>query len=56
MLLELHEDNKQFAANLRKTHTLCDDNDDIGTASLIEDWIDETEQRAWFLFEATRSE
>ena len=54
MLLELHEDNKQFAANLRKAHSLCDDNDDIGTASLIEDWIDETERRAWFLFEATR--
>jgi starvation-inducible DNA-binding protein len=54
MLLELHEDNKQFAANLRKVHSLCDDNDDIGTASLIEDWIDETERRAWFLFEATR--
>lgn len=56
MLAELHEDNKQFAANLRKAHTLCDDNDDIGSASLIEDWIDETEQRAWFLFEATRGE
>ena len=54
MLAELHEDNKQFAANLRKAHTLCDDNDDIGTASLLEDWIDETERRAWFLFEATR--
>ena len=56
MLLELHEDNKQFAANLRKAHTLCEDNDDIGSASLLEDWIDETERRAWFLFEATRGE
>jgi starvation-inducible DNA-binding protein len=51
MLAELHEDNKNFAANLRKAHQLCEDNEDIGTASLIEDWIDETERRAWFLFE-----
>ena len=54
MLSELRDDNKTFAANLRETHELCDKHDDIATASLIENWIDETERRVWFLFEATR--
>jgi starvation-inducible DNA-binding protein len=54
MLAELRDDNRQLAANLRETHGLCDENDDVATASLIEVWIDEAERRAWFLFEATR--
>ena len=28
----------------------------LATASLIEVWIDETERRTWFLFEASRRE
>ncbi|MFT3904861.1 MAG: DNA starvation/stationary phase protection protein [Steroidobacteraceae bacterium] len=54
MLAELREDNRQFAANLRAAHTVCDDHEDVATASLIEEWVDEAERRAWFLFEATR--
>jgi starvation-inducible DNA-binding protein len=54
MLAELREDNKQLAARLRETHELCDEHRDVATASLIENWIDEAERRAWFLFEATR--
>ena len=54
MLAELRDDNKQLAANLRETHGLCDEHDDVATASLLEVWIDEAERRAWFLFEATR--
>jgi starvation-inducible DNA-binding protein len=54
MLAELQEDNKQLAARMREAHDVCDDNRDIATASLIENWIDETEQRTWFLFEANR--
>lgn len=54
MLAELRDDNRQLAANLRETHALCDENNDVATASLIEVWIDEAERRAWFLFEATR--
>ena len=53
-LAELREDNKQLAANLRETHDLCDEHGDVGTASLLENWIDETERRTWFLFEASR--
>lgn len=54
MLAELQEDNKTLAASLRAAHVVCDEHNDIATASLIENWIDETEERTWFLFEANR--
>ncbi len=54
MLAELRDDNKALAARLRETHNVCDEHRDIATASLIEVWIDETERRTWFLFEASR--
>jgi starvation-inducible DNA-binding protein len=56
MLRELMEDNKHMAAAMRKAHKLCDDHEDVGTASLLEVFIDETERRTWFLFEASRKE
>jgi starvation-inducible DNA-binding protein len=56
MLRELMEDNKHVAAAMRKAHKLCDDHEDSGTAGLLETFIDETERRTWFLFEASRSE
>ena len=54
MLAELAEDNKTLATRLREAHNVCEEHRDVATASLIEFWIDETERRAWFLFEATR--
>ena len=54
MLAELRDDNKQLTAEMRRTHALCDDYNDVATASLLEVWIDEAERRTWFLFEATR--
>ncbi len=54
MIAELAEDNQTLAARLREAHNVCDEHRDVATASLIEVWIDETERRAWFLFEATR--
>jgi starvation-inducible DNA-binding protein len=56
MLRELMEDNKQMAAAMRKAHKLCDEHEDSGTAGLLETFIDETERRTWFLFEASRQE
>jgi|SRR5215510_7825741 len=56
MLAELCEDNKTLAAKLREAHNVCDEHREIATASLIEVWIDETERRTWFLFEASRRE
>jgi len=55
MVAELREDNKDLVARLRETHDLCDEARDVATASLIENWIDQTERRLWFLFEASRS-
>ena len=54
MLAELREDNQSLAARLREVHDVVDEARDIATASLIENWIDETERRTWFLFEASR--
>src|SRR5436309_1084073 len=54
MLAELAEDNKTMTARLREAHNVCEEHRDVATTSLIEVWIDESERRAWFLFEATR--
>ena len=54
MLAELCDDNKTVATRLREAHGVCDKHEDIASASFIEVWIDETERRTWFLFEASR--
>jgi starvation-inducible DNA-binding protein len=54
MLAELRDDNAQLSRSMRETHSLCDEAGDIATASLLENWVDETERRTWFLFESTR--
>jgi starvation-inducible DNA-binding protein len=54
MLAELLEDNRHLAVRLRGAHALCDEGGDVAGASLIENWIDEAEHRAWYLHEATR--
>ncbi|MBB4291485.1 starvation-inducible DNA-binding protein [Rhizobium leguminosarum] len=56
MLAELREDNKQLTALMRETHELAGNHNDVATASLLENWIDEAEQRTWFLFETTRAQ
>ena len=54
MLAELRDDNKELVAKMRATHALCEEHNDVATASSLEVWIDEAERRSWFLFEATR--
>jgi starvation-inducible DNA-binding protein len=56
MLRELMQDNKHVAAAMRQAHEVCDDAGDVASASILENFIDETERRTWFLFEATRQE
>ena len=51
MLAELRADNLELTRNRRSAHELCDKHNDVATASLIENWIDETERRTWFLSE-----
>jgi starvation-inducible DNA-binding protein len=55
MLAELREDNRAILASMRQAHDLCDEENDVATASLLEPWIDETERRIWFLFETGRT-
>jgi starvation-inducible DNA-binding protein len=54
MLSELREDEKALVLYMRAVHTLCDDAGDVATASLLENWIDQSQRRSWFLFESTR--
>ncbi|WP_316213752.1 MULTISPECIES: DNA starvation/stationary phase protection protein [unclassified Bradyrhizobium] len=54
MLAELREDNFALVRALREVKVLVDDAKDNATSGLIDGWTDQAEQRAWFLFEATR--
>jgi starvation-inducible DNA-binding protein len=54
MVEELRSDNQALIASLREIHDLCDEEGDVATASLIENWIDQAERRVWFLFETSR--
>ena len=54
MLAELRDDNLQIAAHLREAHGISEEYGDVASASLIENWVDEAEQRVWYLFEASR--
>ncbi len=51
MLRRLMEDSRHIAAQQRKAHGVCDENGDAATAGLLEDVIDGTERRTWFLYE-----
>jgi starvation-inducible DNA-binding protein len=55
MLAELREDNQNLLTFLRESHDLCSQQNDVASASLLENWIDEAEGRVWFLFETTKS-
>jgi starvation-inducible DNA-binding protein len=54
MLSELREDERSLVRSMRAVHALCDDAGDVATASLLENWIDQSQRRIWFLFESTR--
>ncbi len=54
MLAELRDDNQRFIAAMREAHDLCDEHNDVATASLLENFIDEAEKRVWFLYESAR--
>lgn len=55
MLAELREDNQALIASMRQVHDLCDEENDVATASKLEEWIDQAEKRVWFLFETSRA-
>lgn len=54
MLAELRDDNQRFSTALREAHDVCEEHNDVATASLLEVFIDEAERRVWFLYETGR--
>ena len=55
MLSELREDNQALVARMIQIHRLCDEANDVATASVLENWIDQPQHRVWFLFETSRT-
>ncbi|AHE56329.1 Dps family protein [Sphingomonas sanxanigenens] len=55
MLAELREDNLALVASLREAKEIVDEAKDNATSGILDDWTDQAEQRAWFLFEASRN-
>lgn len=56
MLSQLLSGNQALTTYLREAHEIAGRYNDTATASLIENWIDETERRSWFLYEIVRAE
>ena len=54
MLKELRDDNLKLVESLREAKDLADQAKDNATSAMIDDWTDQAERRAWFLFEAGR--
>ena len=55
MLSELREEEKALTLRMRAVHVLCSEGEDVATASILENWIDQSQRRVWFLFEVTRA-
>ena len=55
MLTELWEENKALVRFRKNLHVLCDDAGDVTSASLLENWTNEAQRRAWFLYETFRN-
>jgi starvation-inducible DNA-binding protein len=56
MLKELMDDNKAVIKAMREAHEVADKHEDVATASILENFIDQAEKRNWFLFEASRGQ
>ena len=54
MLAELRDDNLKLIERLREARARAEEANDTATSSLADEWIDQAEERAWFLFEASR--
>ena len=54
MIAELRDDNQRVVTTMREAHDVCDEHNDVASASLLETYIDDAERRVWFLYEAGR--
>ena len=55
MLAELRADNLALVGSLRAAKELAAAAGDNATDGMLDDWTDQAEQRAWFLFETSRN-
>ena len=54
MLNILRDDNLKLVEALREAKDIVDEAKDNATSGILDDWTDQAEERAWFLFEASR--
>ena len=54
MLAELRDDNLKLVESLREAKDIVDAAKDNATSGILDEWTDQAEERAWFLFEASR--
>ena len=54
MIRRLLADNLQMARAQRAAIELCDDNGDTPTGNILQEILDQTERRIWFLFEISQ--
>jgi starvation-inducible DNA-binding protein len=54
MLSELRDDNLKLVESLREAKDIADKAKDNATSAMIDNWTDDAERRAWFLFETCR--
>ncbi|HEU4959655.1 MAG TPA: DNA starvation/stationary phase protection protein [Sphingomonas sp.] len=55
MLKELRDDNQKLVEKLREAKEIVEKAKDNATSGILDDWTDQAEERAWFLFEASRT-
>ena len=54
MLTELRDDNLKLVEGFRRVKELAEEAKDNATSGIVDEWTDQAEERAWFLFEASR--
>jgi starvation-inducible DNA-binding protein len=54
MLAELRDDNLKLVEDFREVKAAAEAAGDNATSGIVDEWTDQAEERAWFLFEASR--
>ena len=55
MLAELREDKLKLVEQFREVKAAAESAGDNATSGIVDEWTDQAEERAWFLFEASRT-
>ena len=54
MLQNMIDDNRHLAENQRRAIEICEENRDTATSNILQEILDETEKRTWFLYEISQ--